>query len=72
MKFPVLIFLVISTLFYSCQKVKIEKYPISNLDTTKIFTAVPSSYSGIEFNNKLNVSELMSPLQNVNVYNGGG
>ncbi len=37
-----------------------------------LFEAVPSTHSGVTFNNLLNIDELKSPLEYVNVYNGAG
>lgn len=37
-----------------------------------LFEQVPSSYSGITFNNKITESDSINPLDNVNIYNGGG
>ncbi|MCH7785727.1 MAG: VCBS repeat-containing protein [Bacteroidetes bacterium] len=59
-------------LIFSCQKESQKKYPSPEKDLSKLFTSVPSSYSGINFKNVLDVNKLMSPLQYINVYNGGG
>ncbi|MEO6000328.1 MAG: VCBS repeat-containing protein [Chitinophagaceae bacterium] len=37
-----------------------------------LFVAIPSSKSGIEFNNKIVESDSINPLDVVNIYNGGG
>lgn len=56
----------------SCSNPEEKTYPSPEADMTKAFTNVPASYSGINFNNTLDVSQLKSPLQSINVYNGGG
>ena len=37
-----------------------------------LFNLLPSSYTGIHFNNAIVESESMNPLNHVNIYNGGG
>ena len=52
--------LLISFLAISCKK------------TTTLFELVPSSASGIHFNNQVVENDSINPLDKVNVYNGGG
>ncbi len=40
--------------------------------THTLFEQIPSSQSGITFNNKITESDSMNPLKVVNIYNGGG
>ncbi len=40
--------------------------------THTLFEQIPSSHSGITFNNKITESDSMNPLKVVNIYNGGG
>src|SRR5436305_11259665 len=47
-------------LFTSCQNKK------------TLFKLVDSSHSGIYFNNKIVETDSMNPLDNTNIYNGGG
>ncbi|NCD71286.1 VCBS repeat-containing protein [Mucilaginibacter agri] len=37
-----------------------------------LFEQIPSSYSGITFNNKVTESDSINPLDDVNIYNGSG
>ncbi len=37
-----------------------------------LFKLVPSSYSGIHFNNEIIENDSLNPLNSVNIYNGGG
>ena len=37
-----------------------------------LFEQIPSSHSGIHFNNKITENDSINPLDKVNVYNGGG
>jgi hypothetical protein len=37
-----------------------------------LFEQVPSSYSGIHFNNKIVENDTINPLDKLNIYNGGG
>jgi len=37
-----------------------------------LFEQIPSSSSGITFNNKVTETDSINPLDNVNIYNGGG
>ena len=37
-----------------------------------LFKQIPSSHSGIDFNNKIIVNDSVNPLNVVNIYNGGG
>jgi hypothetical protein len=37
-----------------------------------LFEQIPSSHSGVHFNNKITESDSMNPLDIVNIYNGGG
>ena len=56
----------------SCSQNNTKTYPGPPMDSSKTFTAVTTEYSGINFRNELQIDQLMSPLQNINVYNGGG
>ncbi|WP_259066709.1 VCBS repeat-containing protein [Mucilaginibacter sp. X4EP1] len=53
-------FILFVTLFASCKK----------KDT--LFELIPSSYSGITFNNKIVENDTINPLDKLNIYNGGG
>jgi hypothetical protein len=60
MKKPIgLIFLLLPLCFFSCKK-------------ATLFEQIPSSHSGIHFNNKITENDTINPLDVVNVYNGGG
>src|SRR5690348_4370805 len=37
-----------------------------------LFEQIPSSHSGITFNNKITETDSINPLKVVNIYNGGG
>jgi hypothetical protein len=37
-----------------------------------LFEQIPSSYSGVDFNNKIIENDSINPLDKLNVYNGGG
>jgi hypothetical protein len=37
-----------------------------------LFEQIPSSHSGIDFNNKITETDTINPLDMVNIYNGGG
>src|ERR1700689_2356820 len=39
---------------------------------TTLFEQIPSSYSGIHFNNTIVENDSINPLDLVNIYNGGG
>jgi hypothetical protein len=54
-----LIFLLCTLCFFSCKK-------------PTLFQQVPSSHSGIHFNNKITENDSINPLDIVNIYNGGG
>jgi ASPIC and UnbV/FG-GAP-like repeat len=61
MKFLVyFLYLCLLLLFVSCKK------------TTTLFEQVPSSYSGVYFNNKIVENDSINPLDKLNIYNGGG
>lgn len=45
--------------FFSCKK-------------PALFEQIPSSYSGVHFNNKITENDSINPLDIVNIYNGGG
>jgi hypothetical protein len=52
-------FLFVLSTFISCKK-------------STLFELVPSSYSGISFNNKIVENDTINPLDKLNIYNGGG
>src|SRR5260221_555745 len=52
-------FFLLSTVLISCKK-------------TTLFEQVPSSYSGIYFNNKIVENDTINTLDKLNIYNGGG
>jgi hypothetical protein len=54
-----LIYSFILVLFFSCKK-------------PTLFEQIPSSYSGVHFNNKIVESDSINPLDKLNIYNGGG
>jgi hypothetical protein len=54
-----LLYFVILFLFFSCKK-------------PTLFEQVPSSYSGVHFNNKIVENDSINPLDKLNIYNGGG
>jgi hypothetical protein len=54
-----LIYLVIPVLFFSCKK-------------PTLFEQIPSSHSGIKFNNNIVENDTINPLDKLNIYNGGG
>jgi hypothetical protein len=61
MKFPgYLLLLLFLFLIVSCKK------------KATLFEQIPSSYSGIHFNNKIVESDSINPLDKLNIYNGGG
>src|SRR5206468_6760115 len=45
--------------FFSCKK-------------RTVFSLVSSSHSGIHYNNKITETDSLNPLDNTNIYNGGG
>ncbi|MDF2430629.1 MAG: hypothetical protein JWP44_260 [Mucilaginibacter sp.] len=61
MRFPkYLLLLLFLFLIVSCKK------------KTTLFEQIPSSYSGIHFNNKIVENDSINPLDKLNIYNGGG
>jgi len=54
-----LIFPLVALCVFSCKK-------------PTLFQQIPSSHSGIHFNNKITESDSINPLDIVNIYNGGG
>src|ERR1700733_8512606 len=54
------LYCIIPFLYISCKK----------KDT--LFEVVPSSYSGVHFNNKIVENDSINPLDKLNIYNGGG
>ena len=54
-----LLLLIFTFYFFSCKK-------------PTLFQQVPSSHSGIYFNNKITENDSINPLDVVNIYNGGG
>jgi hypothetical protein len=54
-----LIYLLIPILFFSCKK-------------PTLFQQIPSSHSGIKFNNNIVENDTLNPLDKLNIYNGGG
>jgi hypothetical protein len=54
-----LFFFLCTLCFFSCKK-------------PTLFQQIPSSHSGITFNNKIIETDSINPLDNVNIYNGGG
>ena len=54
-----IIFVCVALCFFSCKK-------------KTLFQKIPSSYSGIDFNNKIIENDSINPLDVVNIYNGGG
>jgi hypothetical protein len=57
--FVYLLFLVLSFITFSCKK-------------APLFEQIPSSSSGVHFNNLLTENDSINPLDMVNIYNGGG
>jgi hypothetical protein len=54
-----LIIYFVAFLFFSCKK-------------ATLFEQIPSSYSGVHFNNKIVENDSINPLDKLNIYNGGG
>ncbi|MDP9048176.1 MAG: VCBS repeat-containing protein, partial [Bacteroidota bacterium] len=54
-----LLYILITFLFFSCKK-------------PTLFDQIPSSYSGVHFNNKIVETDSINPLDKLNIYNGGG
>ncbi|MEO1258493.1 MAG: VCBS repeat-containing protein [Bacteroidota bacterium] len=68
-------------LFWACNNESVDQSldgnePVSTRSSTlkegPLFTALPSAKTGITFNNVIDPSKVLSPLQYVNVYNGAG
>ncbi|TSD67420.1 RNA-binding protein [Inquilinus sp. KBS0705] len=57
LKFPILI--AVTLFIFSCKK-------------ATLFQKIPSSQSGIDFNNKIVENDSINPLDKLNIYNGGG
>ncbi len=57
--FSFLFYLLFFFLFLSCKK-------------ATLFEQVPSSWSGVHFNNKIVENDSINPLDKLNIYNGGG
>ena len=57
---PYFLYCFIPFLFISCKK------------KATLFEQVPSSYSGVHFNNKIIETDSINPLDKLNIYNGGG
>jgi hypothetical protein len=57
---PYLIYCITPFIFISCKK------------KATLFEQVPSSYSGVHFNNKIVENDTINPLDKLNIYNGGG
>ncbi|MDB5155264.1 MAG: RNA-binding protein [Mucilaginibacter sp.] len=53
------LYLLIPILFFSCKR-------------PTLFEQTPSSYSGVNFNNKIIENDTINPLDKLNIYNGGG
>ena len=60
MRIKNLIYFFILLFFISCKKKE------------TLFESVPSSHSGIHFNNKIVENDSINPLNQINIYNGGG
>ena len=60
-KFHVLCFLIFILQFYGCNRTE-----------NKLFTLMPSSYTGITFANNISYNNRMNPYTNHGFYNGGG
>ena len=58
--YPPLILIALSFCIYSCKKKE------------TLFEQIPSSYSGVHFNNKIVENDTINPLDKLNIYNGGG
>ncbi|MBX2924991.1 MAG: VCBS repeat-containing protein [Chitinophagaceae bacterium] len=58
--FPGLIFLFVSNSFFSCKQ------------NSALFQPVNAGYSGIHFNNTISETDSLNPIDNTNLYNGGG
>ena len=56
---PYLFCCCISFFLFSCKK-------------TTLFEKIPSSYSGVHFNNEIVENDSINPLDKLNIYNGGG
>ena len=54
-----LLLIVIAFLLFSCKK-------------AVLFEKIPSSHSGIHFNNEIVENDSINPLDMLNIYNGGG
>ncbi|WP_431200660.1 FG-GAP repeat domain-containing protein [Mucilaginibacter sp. P25] len=53
--------LLVGVVLFSCAKKK-----------TALFELIPSSHSGVTFNNLITENDSINPIDNANVYNGGG
>jgi len=60
MKIQVLLAIVVILFLFSCHQ------------KNTLFKKISSSYSGIDFNNKIDENDSINPIDVVNVYNGGG
>src|ERR1700761_516222 len=47
-------------------------FAISSCHKKSMFELIPSSHSGITFNNKIVETDSINPLTMINIYNGGG
>ena len=72
MRYRLTYILTLVIIFISCSQDSKNSYPAPTADLSKQFTLVPSNYSGIGFQNQLNLNSLKSPIESINVYNGGG
>src|SRR3569833_1894932 len=54
-----LLYLLVPFLFFSCKK-------------PTLFEQIPSSHSGVHFNNLVAENDTINPLDKLNIYNGGG
>lgn len=57
-------------ILYSCSPSSQEGRPEQK--SNRLFERLPASYSGITFSNDLDAGSVKSPLEYINVYNGGG
>ncbi len=72
MNFKSIILLMMVITLAACQQDQPDTKTVDGNVSDKYFTAIPASHSGVDFVNEMDVNKVMSPLQYINVFNGGG